>query len=181
MQIDDLLKLKKRSIKKRWLDLIIETYPADSRKFFKNQKNQFSNPVGVALERQVDALYDTLLDDAEKNDIAAILEDFIRIRSVQEFTAAQAIGFILHLKQAAREVLADDIRTRQLFSELLALESRIDGILLVAFDVYMNSREKIYAIKADELRRKSYLALRKINVDLSRQEPLDDSNNHTPN
>jgi len=171
MQIVDLLKLKKADIKTKWLDLVIDSYPADSRNFFKKQKNQFSNPVGVALERQIDTLYDT----------AAILEDFIRIRSVQEFTAAQATGYILNLKQAVREVLADDIRTSQLFSDLLALESRIDGILLEAFDVYMRSREKIYQIKADELKRRSYFVLRKLNIDLSKQEPADDSDNHTPN
>ena len=181
MQIGDLLKLKRADIKERWLDLVISSYPADSRNFFKKQKNQFSNPVGAALERQIDTLYDSLIGNTEKNDTAAILEDFIRIRSVQEFTAAQATGYILNLKQAVREVLADDIRTSQLFSQLLALETRIDGILLEAFDVYMRSREKIYQIKADELKRRSYFVLRKLNKDLSKQKPADDSDNHSPN
>ena len=100
MSIDDLLKQKQVSIKQRWLDLVIETYPPDSRDFFKKQKNRFSNPVGAALARQIDDLYDSLLGDPEGNEVAAKLDDFVKIRTVQDFRPSEAVGFILFLKQA---------------------------------------------------------------------------------
>jgi len=181
MHIDDFLERKKATIKQRWLDLVINTYPADTRKFFRKQKNRFLNPVGAALSRQVDALYDTLLHGTTGNDVASILEDFVKIRAVQDFTPSAAIGFILYLKQAVREVCAEDIRTSQLFDELLVLETRIDNLLLKAFDVYMQSREKIYEIRTNNLRRNSFLALRRMDSDPLKREDADDSHEHPPN
>lgn len=180
MQIGDFLEQKKAAIKQRWFELIIDTYPADSREFFRKQKNRFSNPVGAALSRLVEALYDALLNDSASADISTILEDFVKVRAVQDFTPSEAVGFILYLKQAVREELAEDIRTDRLFGELLALETRIDRLLLKAFDVYMQSREKIYQIKANDLKRKSFLALRRADSDPPEGEPVDDSHEHTP-
>jgi hypothetical protein len=180
MRIDDFLKQKKAAIKRRWLELIIDTYPADGREFFRKQKNRFLNPVGAALSRLVEALYDELLNGAASADISTILEDFVKVRAVQDFTPSEAVGFVLYLKQAVREELAEDIRTSRLFEELLALETRIDRLLLKAFDVYMQAREKIYEIKANDLKRKSFLALRRADSDPAKGEPEDDSHEHTP-
>ena len=175
MGIGDRLEQRKTAIKQRWLDLIIATYPPDSREFFKNQKNRFLNPVGAALHRQVEALYDVLLNEAPDEDIASILEDFVKVRAVQDFSPSQAIEFVLYLKQAIREELVEEIRSGQWFEELLALENRIDRLLLTAFDVYMQSREKIYQIRASDLKRQSFLALKRMDLDSARKGKVDDS------
>ncbi len=57
MKLEDLLKQKAEPIRKRWLGLIIETYPADSQRFLREQKDRFANPVGTTLSRAVEALY----------------------------------------------------------------------------------------------------------------------------
>lgn len=174
MGIGDLLEQRKVAIKRRWLDLIIATYPPGSREFFKNQKNRFLNPVGAALHRQVEALYNALLAEEPDENIASILEDSVKIRAVQDFSPSRAIEFILYLKQAIREELADEICTGSSFEELLALENRIDRSLLTAFDVYMQSREKIYQIRASDLKRQSFLALKRMGLDSARQGKADD-------
>jgi hypothetical protein len=166
MTILELLQKRQTAIKERWKDLIVGTYPADSRGFFLEQKNRFLNPVGGSLSRTVDALYDHLLEDESGNSPLADLEEFIRVRAVQDFEPSQAVGFILYLKQAIREQLPEVLAAQPLSPELLSLESRIDRLVLQAFDFYMQSREKIYEIKSNEFRRRSYLALRRAQADL---------------
>ncbi|HEX7343354.1 MAG TPA: RsbRD N-terminal domain-containing protein [bacterium] len=166
MTILELLQERQTAIKERWKELIIATYPADSRGFFLEQKNRFLNPVGGSLSRAVDTIYDRLLDDECGNGPLADMEEFIKVRAVQDFEPSQAVGFILYLKEAIREQLADAITTQQFSAELVALETRIDRLVLQAFDFYMLSREKICEIRANEFRRRSYLALRRAQADL---------------
>jgi len=162
MRIEDLLLRDQIVIKRKWLDLIIETYSPDSRNFFKNKKDQFQNPVGAALSKQVEEIYSTLIEGTLDEPQPA-LEEFIRMRAVQEFSPSDAISFILSLKKAVREVLAAEIESNRLQEESREFESRIDRLLLVAFDLYAESREKIHQIRADEIKRRSYLAFRKMN------------------
>lgn len=160
MRLNELLKQQESAVKQRWTDLIIATYPAGSHQFFKGQKNRFLNPVGAALWRQVEDLFALLLDGKGQENVEAILEDFVRMRAVQDYPPSAAIAYVLYLKQAIREVLHEDICRYQLFDELTAIEDRIDGFLLKAFDVYMLSRQKIYEIRENNFKRQSFLASR---------------------
>jgi hypothetical protein len=166
MELLELLRQRQSAIKQRWISLIIATYPPDSRGFFLKQKNRFLNPVGAALSRQADALYDLLLDNSSQFSVPPEVEEFLKVRAVQDFEPSQAVGFILYLKQAIRAELADEINTPEQRHLLHMAEGRIDQMLLAAFDSYMKSREKIYEIKANELRRRSYLALRQTQGDV---------------
>ncbi|MCX6641709.1 MAG: RsbRD N-terminal domain-containing protein [bacterium] len=152
---------KRTAIIQRWQTLILDTYPADSRDFFRKQKNQFQNPVGATLNRQVEAIFAAIMADGLDNDAAKLLQEFIKIRAVQDFSPSEAIGFILYLKQAIREILAEEISSEGLFNDLLALETRIDRYLLTAFDFYVQAREKIFEVRVNALNRRSYLALRR--------------------
>lgn len=179
MRLEDLFKQKKDIIKQRWLELIVETYPAEARAFFKKQKNQFSNPIGAAVTRLVDVLCDALGARSQDSKVTAALNDFIKIRAVQEFAPSQAIAFILSLKEAIREALGEDVKTSQQFSELHHIDTRIDRFLLEAFDIYMASRETLYQIRADELKRQSFLALKMMNSDPVRRDRGDKSNDNS--
>ena len=44
MGLEDLLLQKKKVILKKWLDRILETYPADAKSFLKKENNRFANP-----------------------------------------------------------------------------------------------------------------------------------------
>jgi hypothetical protein len=123
--------------------------------------------VGAASAKLVEALYDALLSEGDDEEARAALDEFVKIRAVQEFAPSEAIAFILSLKQAIREaVSADDPDS----GSLVGVESRIDRFLLEAFDSYMASREKLYQIRADELKRQSFVALQMMNSDFPKHD-----------
>jgi hypothetical protein len=164
MKLKDLLLERKSSIIKKWFDSIIEGYPADSSSFFKKQKNPFLNPVGQTISEGIAGLYDALLQDGGSERFFPFLDDIMKTRAVQDFTPSNAVSFIFLLKRAVREELGSEIRKKQLSDELTSLESQIDSLALLSFDVYMKCRERIYEIKADESIRLTYRLLQKANL-----------------
>ncbi|MBS1236879.1 MAG: hypothetical protein H6R37_123, partial [Deltaproteobacteria bacterium] len=127
MKLEDLLKHKASHIRKRWLDLIIETYPADSQRFLREQKDRFANPVGTTISRAVETLYHELLHGMDSEKVNSSLDEIVRIRAVQDFSPARAMIFLFLLKKVLREELHQEIEENTAaWEELLALESRVD-------------------------------------------------------
>ncbi len=163
MSIDarGLLLEKKSALLERWFDIVLETYPPDSSSFLKNKKRQFANPVGYTISRGLEHLLDELLRegemDAEK--ISSFLESIIRIRAIQELTPSQALAFVFRLKKLLKEEMGSAGTARS--EKIEALESRIDAIALISFDLYMKCREKIYELKANEVRNMTFRLLQK--------------------
>jgi hypothetical protein len=161
MQIATLLSQKKAAILGRWLAMIFESYPPETAIFLRKEKNRFDNPAGYRISEGLEGLYGALLEEMERDQILTCLDEIIRIRALQNFTPSQALAFIFLLKIVIREELAEEIRKENLAAELLDLESRIDGLALLGFDVYTKRREKIYEIKADEAKRRISGLMRK--------------------
>ncbi|UCD82010.1 MAG: hypothetical protein JSW26_11455, partial [Desulfobacterales bacterium] len=67
-------------------------------------------------------------------------------------------AFVYSLKKVVRELLDQELSERRSVNELLAFESKIDQLGLMAFDIYMACREKIYQIKATEARNRTFRA-----------------------
>ncbi|MBA4348835.1 MAG: hypothetical protein C0415_02460 [Thermodesulfovibrio sp.] len=164
MNLNALLSKKKAAILKRWFDFIVNTYPADASQFLKIRKNQFTNPVGHTVSQGIEDILNGLLQETASEKLSLFLDNIIRIRAVQDFTASQAVIFIFYLKKAIREELETEIRENHLYEELLALESRIDVLSLQSFDIFMKCREKIYDLKATELRDRTIKALKRANL-----------------
>jgi hypothetical protein len=152
--LEKFLAANKATILKRWLELILDTYPPDSRKFFATQKNRFSNPVGANLSEGLEGLFEGLVHgvQSDSESISEFLDKIVRIRAVQEFSPANAVGFIFLLKTAVRENLAKEIHDNRLLEELLEFESRVDGLALLGFNIYMQCRETIFEMRATEIR-----------------------------
>jgi len=151
MKLEDLLKQKASHIRKRWVELIIQTYPADSQRFFREQKDRFANPVGTTLSREVESLYHELLHGMDPEKVDSSLDEIVRIRAVQDFSPAGAMSFVFLLKKILREELDQEIKqSPAACEELLTLESRLDDMALRGFDLYVRCREKIYEIRAKE-------------------------------
>jgi hypothetical protein len=155
MRISLLLSEKKHKISKTWFDLIVETYPQDTANFLKTQKNRFGNPVGYTISEGIDVVLEELSGEIDFERVSRYLDNIIRIRAIQDFTPSQAVGFMFLLKKVIREELADEIRKDQLFDELLLIESQIDQLANISFDMYMASREKIYKLRANELKNRT--------------------------
>src|SRR3972149_277418 len=140
MELKDLLTQKKAAILKRWFDMVMETYHPDAARFFEQEGDCFANPVGQTLLREMELLYGEILDGADREKIYPCLDRIIRIRAIQDFSHSQAVAFIYFLKKVIREELDCELCENRLDGELSQLDSRIDEIALIAFDIYMQCR-----------------------------------------
>jgi hypothetical protein len=157
----DLLKIieqKKAAILKNWFDLTAQTYAPDTAKFIKSKTDPFANPVGGSIRNGLDGLLDQLIHDMDPQSINSYLDPIIRIRAVQNFTPSQAVAFILSLKKALRKNLTKELRDIRNIKGLLELEFKIDQLSMMAFDLYMQCREKIYQLSANEMKNRTLRA-----------------------
>lgn len=161
--LKDLLNQKKIAILTNWRDLVFATYHPESAKFL-NKDDQFRNPVGYTIARELENLYDGLVAKVNRDRFSPSLDNIVKIRAVQDFTPSQAIGFVFLLKQAIREELKEGIHDPGIFDELSAFESEIDRLALYTFDVYVECREKIHEIRVAEIKKKSSLWEREKNM-----------------
>jgi hypothetical protein len=164
MRLENILVQKKAAILDRCFHLVMDTYPSDTSKFLKQEKDRFMNPVGHTISQEIKALYGELIKEMNSDKVYTSLDNIIRIRSVQDFSPSQAIAFIYLLKRAIREELEFEIRQQGILEELLKFESKIDEIVLFAFDIYMRCREKIYELRINEVKAEREKALRLLEI-----------------
>jgi hypothetical protein len=160
--IQDLLKENKAIILERWFDLILETYPANTASMMRKDKNQFTNPVGSTLSREIEVLFKNLCAGGQDEKCQSSLDSILKIRSVQDFSPSKAVGFIFLLKRAIGETLKNEICKESVMDEWLKFQSRIDDLALQAFDIYMDCREKICEIRINQARTEKEMAFRMI-------------------
>jgi hypothetical protein len=156
--LDKMLEQKKSVIAKKWFELTVQTYAPDTAQFLKSNTDPFANPVGGNMLKGLNGLLDQLINDMDPEAITSHLDPIIRIRAVQNFTPSQATAFILSLKTVLRENLAKELRDRRIASEWVAFESKIDRLCLMAFDIYMQCREKVFQISANETKNRTFRA-----------------------
>ncbi len=161
--LQKLLAEKREAILKRWLDVVLDAYPADTRNFLRSPKNQFTNPVGHTIAQGMVLLYDQfLLADELPPQTHQALDRLVRIRAVQNMTASEALGFIPALKLILREelgeLLGEDLQ------DLRGLEDRIDRLTLLAFDIYSACKERLYQIRVEEIRTRTERLLKMANL-----------------
>ena len=156
--LEQILERKKTAISKQWFDLTVQTYEPDTAEFMKSKTDPFANPVGSSLVSGLKVLLDQLIGTMDQNVIVKHLDPIIRIRAVQDFTPSQATAFILFLKKILRQNLEKELQDSQIARDFVALESKIDQLSLMAFDIYSQCREKIYKISANETRNRTFKA-----------------------
>ncbi|MFA5109843.1 MAG: RsbRD N-terminal domain-containing protein [Desulfobaccales bacterium] len=161
MQLATLLSEKKSTILGRWLTMIFESYPPETAIFLRKEKNRFDNPVGYRISEGLEGLYDALIHEFDRERVLTFLDEIIRIRALQDFSPAQALAFIFILKNVVRQELAKEIAGENLAGELQDLESRIDGLALLGFDVYVKRRDKLNEMKVGEMKSRISGFLRK--------------------
>jgi len=153
------LAAKKQEILKHWFQATVDSYPAETARFLKNQKDPFANPVGKTTYQSLDALVDALTAGAGCQVMAKALDPILRIRAVQSFTPSRATSFIFSLKQIIRQHLpADGSDTN---ADMIDLDRQIDEMAMAAFDIYVACREKIFELKATESRKQFFGSLKR--------------------
>jgi hypothetical protein len=149
MNIETLLVEKKKAIVQKWIDQVLDSY--GSPEFFKKQKDRFANPIGSTVSDGLTELYSVLVENRDIGEASKPLEDIIKIRAVQDFTPSNAVSFVYLLKNIVREELSSEKNREELFDSLSALEARVDKAALMAFDFYMDCRERLHQIRVNEV------------------------------
>lgn len=167
MKLMNLLSTKQSSILDRWLNQILASYPPQTAQFLKREKDRFDNPVGYRITQGITELYRGLLSGADRDQLLACLDEVVRIWAVQDFTPSQALAFVFLLKKVIRDELSQELKDPELAEACLELESRIDGLALLGFDVYMKRREKLCEIRVDEIKKRIGSLLRSKGIDLT--------------
>ena len=159
MNLKNLLQEKRDLIVKKWCDVVLSTYPEQSRKFLQKQKDSIANPVGNTISDGVGAIYDELLAGSESDNLSLFLDNVVRVRAVQDFSPSRAVSFIFGLKTVIRDILEEELEGQapegQVYKDLIVFEAGIDALALRCFDVYTQCREKIFDIRVNEVKNQS--------------------------
>ncbi len=127
--------------------------------------------MGQTTHENLEALFELILSDAKPQTAREFVDPIIRIRAIQDFTPAKAVCWIFDLKDIVRKTLALGADGGRDLIELGKLERRIDQFGLLGFDIYMQCREKIYDLKANEMRERTFSAFARAGLI---KEPADD-------
>ena len=139
------LKQNREKIVKLWVEAIVSTYPQETSRFLLSNKDRFTNPVGSSIKDAAAGVFEFLIQEKSLEEITPFVDSLIRIRAVQDFTPSEAMGAFFTLKKCLHKALGELPA-----EELIRLDSMIDGLSLLAFDIYMKCREKVWEIKYNE-------------------------------
>lgn len=157
MGLIEALAEKREAILERWFLAVLATYPEETARFLASGADPFANPVGHTVREGLGRLYDRFATGVPASELSAAIDGIVRIRAVQEFAPSAAVGFVYTLRGILREELADAALDP---AGQAALENGVDRLALVAFDVYMQCREKIFEIRVREIKESQLLAAR---------------------
>ena len=155
MDLTEALKQKRDKILSVWIERTLDSYTSSV--FFKQSKDRFANPVGANITEGLTGLYNCLLQGLGPQEYANALDQVIRIRAVQEFSPAQAVAPILELKWVVKQIFSADKQCRDLLPKLDSFDCDVDRAALTAFDLYVESKERLHRARIRELKSGSYI------------------------
>ena len=136
---------------KGWLDAALKVFPAESAKFFGKAGDPFANPIGNTLAEEIAFLFDAVVRDAPREELAPHLERVVQITCVQDVAPSRSIAFVFALRAVLRQALAFALHDRDVAEQLQSFEARIDRLALLAFDCYADLRQRIADIRVREV------------------------------
>lgn len=157
----DYLTRNREAISNDWIEKLVSTYPADSAGFLTKKKDQFHNPIGHAIREELPAIVDQILGNMDPAEIGPSLDKLIRIRSVQDFSPANALQFVFDLKDIIRAWMKKgDMHWGRDADDLF---DDIDRVALFAFDIYSSCKEQMHEIRLREIKMQSARLFEQVN------------------
>ncbi len=147
----DLTASQQEAVVRKWLAQVCRTYPEETSRFLVDNKDPFRNPVGRVLKHGLPVVVRELFGAFDETAVRSALDEIVHVRAVQDFAPGQAVDFIFLLRTIVREECALD------GPRVLELQTRIDRLALLAFDLYMHCREKSWEIRVNEAKRRVYV------------------------
>ena len=166
MDVTKLCAAHRETLLSRWTESFFASYPLDAAGFLRTSDDPFANPVGRITREAAAELYDAVAGlDVTAEAVRGALESLMRLRAVQDMPPSRAAGALYLLKPLLRAeilpVLAGAGGPAQAdLSAYLEMESRLDSLALLALDMYQDSREKVFRLRVEELKREQSQVLR---------------------
>lgn len=155
MDLAEAFRNYREKIVDKWVEYTLKTYA--SSEFFVRERNKFSNPIGASVREALDRLFVLLSKGTDPEEFKGPVDQIIRLRAVQQFSPAQAIAPLNAVKHITREILAGDKERSIFIKDLYDFEFAVDLAVLAAFDIYMESRERLYQVRIAEIKSGSHL------------------------
>lgn len=143
----------KKEVADRWVEAVFATYPLETTGFLRTRNDPFTNPVAHMTRQAAGALYDAITgEEIDQQEVKNAIERFIRLRAVQKFSPGQSMAVFGAIKPILREILLPPMRQGDQLEQYLEIESRLDTVILLAFDMYMQARETLAETRIREIR-----------------------------
>ena len=165
MELADWLSQKKQEIVREWIRATMEAYPAEALNILKKNNNRFANPLPHIISTNIERLFEDLLLGIDSERTSPILAEIVKVRAVQDFPPSKALHFIFDLKKILEKMQnekakADDKPHPGQLSDFI---KEIDELAMLAFDIYVQCKEKLYEIRANEIRNQTHMLIRRVN------------------
>jgi hypothetical protein len=150
MTLRDHLLDRRDALTTSWFDRVLTAYPPDTARVLARNTGSFGNPMGQTYARALAAVFQGIVAGEPPARVRPHIDDVVRVRAVQDMTPGVALAFLFQLKDLLREE-ADRLgggRAGGTADELREIEDRIDGALLMAFDLYTACREQVHRLKS---------------------------------
>ena len=162
--IYDIIRQRRNVILKQWGEATLKNYGVGGIKYDRPDNDRFTNPVQYTVQNSLSIILDELIERIHTARLDSSLEDIVKIRSLQTEKPSEALDFIFELKRIVKTECGGSKNNSGLPGELEEFENTIDNLLQTAFDIFMQSREKIYEIRKNEVLRRSYKLLERANM-----------------
>ena len=141
------------AVAEAWFTLTLQTYPPETARLLRRQGDPFGNPMGHALRQGMIGIVECLDRMAEPEEYVGHLAEIIKLRAVQAAPPSRALRLFPLLKAAARTTVGTDLPE--------GFDARIDDLALLAFDLYTECRERLYELRAQEARNRTFRLLQR--------------------
>ena len=151
--LNRLMQAKHEELLGKWFEQAIAVYPVEAHKYFVKVDKDFTNPVGSNIYRSMDHLLGELHGDRDADKLYQHLEMILKIRAVQDLKPSKALAFLPSFKNLVVKVFQSEIKSGEITqTELEDLFSDVDTLMLIAFDLYSESKEMIYNLRIAQIK-----------------------------
>ncbi len=159
--LGELVAQHRAAIVSDWFESIVDAYPDETGKFLRRSREPFGNPVGTALREELGTILDGAVGKVRDDELVASLDRIVRVRAVQEFSAAAAVGFVFDLKPILHRLTESAAPSMPELGD--RIDRSVDRLALMAFDVYTTCREQIAEIRIRSIRDLSAKQIERLN------------------
>ena len=136
-----------------WTEAVYATIPFETKGLSGAATDPFANPGADMIREAAGALYGAVAgEETTVAGVKAALERFVKLRAVQQGTPSQVLGAFYLLKPIMRERLLPHCAAPEDLNDYLTAESRLDSLVLLAFDMYTAARETLAESRVREIR-----------------------------